>query len=171
MDRDLLADLARQDILDAGQGSRLADIATLDKLISDVRQDLRDGDMDQLAAGRIDPLMDRIEDPGLRQAVFSELKALAAVDALQDVAADIRRQRPSVDIYFDLAALRGYHYHTGIVFAASVPGHGRALANGGRYDDVGRVFGRARPATGFATDLKALMTLLPDERPALKIWL
>ena len=86
MDRDLLADLARQDILDAGQGSRLADIATLDKLISDVRQDLRDGDMDQLAAGRIDPLMDRIEDPGLRQAVFSELKAIAAVDAGDDIA-------------------------------------------------------------------------------------
>ncbi len=86
MDRDLLADLARQDILDAGQGSRLADIATLDKLISDVRQDLRDGDMDQLATGRIDPLMDRIEDPGLRQAVFSELKAIAAVDADDDIA-------------------------------------------------------------------------------------
>ena len=86
MDRDLLADLARQDILDAGQGSRLADITTLDKLISDVRQDLRDGDMDQLAAGRIDPLMDRIEDPGLRQAVFSELKAIAAVDAGDDIA-------------------------------------------------------------------------------------
>jgi hypothetical protein len=85
MDRDLLADLARQDILDAGHGSRLADIATLDKLISDVRQDLRDGDMDQLAAGRIDPLMDRIEDPGLRQAVFSELKAIAAVDAGDDI--------------------------------------------------------------------------------------
>jgi len=87
--------------------------------------------------------------------------ALAAVDALQEVAADIRRQRPALDIYFDLAELRGYHYHTGIVFAAYVPGHGQALANGGRYNDVGAVFGRARPATGFATDLKALMGLLP----------
>ena len=68
---------------------------------------------------------------------------------------------PELDIYFDLAELRGYHYHTGIVFAAYVPGHGQALANGGRYNDVGAVFGRARPATGFATDLKALMALLP----------
>lgn len=91
--------------------------------------------------------------------------AIAAVDALQDVAADIRRQRPDLDIYFDLGELRGYHYHTGMVFAAYVPGHGRALANGGRYDDVGGVFGRARPATGFATDLKALMALLPDAGP------
>ena len=87
--------------------------------------------------------------------------ALPAVDALQEVAATILRQHPGLDIYFDLAELRGYHYHTGIVFAAYVPGHGQALANGGRYNDVGAVFGRARPATGFATDLKALMTLLP----------
>ncbi|MEH6634868.1 MAG: ATP phosphoribosyltransferase regulatory subunit [Halioglobus sp.] len=91
--------------------------------------------------------------------------ALAAVDELQEVAVDIRRQRPELDIYFDLAELRGYHYHTGIVFAAYVPGHGQALANGGRYNDVGAVFGRARPATGFASDLKALMTLLPATPP------
>lgn len=90
-------------------------------------------------------------------------QALAAVDALQDVATDIRRQRPELPIYFDLAELRGYHYHTGIVFAAYVPGHGQALANGGRYNGVGEVFGRSRPATGFATDLKALMSLLPAE--------
>ncbi|MDP4789298.1 MAG: ATP phosphoribosyltransferase regulatory subunit, partial [Haliea sp.] len=64
-------------------------------------------------------------------------------------------------VYFDLAELRGYHYHTGMVFAAYAPGHGQALANGGRYNDVGKVFGRARPATGFATDLKALMALVP----------
>ncbi len=92
--------------------------------------------------------------------------AVAAVDALQEVATVILRQRPGLDIYFDLAELRGYHYHTGIVFAAYVPGHGEALANGGRYDNVGAVFGRARPATGFATDLKALLALVPmDEEP------
>lgn len=87
--------------------------------------------------------------------------ALEAVNVLQEVAVDIRRQQPDLSIYFDLAELRGYHYHTGLVFAAYVVGSGQALANGGRYNDVGAVFGRARPATGFATDLKALMTLLP----------
>ncbi|MFK8046817.1 MAG: ATP phosphoribosyltransferase regulatory subunit [Halioglobus sp.] len=92
--------------------------------------------------------------------------AVSAIDDLLNVAADIRRRLPSLDIYFDLAELRGYHYHTGIVFAAYVPGHGQALANGGRYNNVGEVFGRARPATGFATDLKALMGLLPDQEPA-----
>lgn len=98
--------------------------------------------------------------------------ALAAVDALQEVATDIRRQRAELDIYFDLAELRGYHYHTGIVFAAYVPGHGEALANGGRYDNVGEVFGRARPATGFASDLKALLALVPpvgDTRGAISM--
>ena len=88
--------------------------------------------------------------------------ALLGLDTLQQVARMIRRQQPDLDIYFDLAELRGYHYHTGLVFAAYVPGVGEALANGGRYNDVGAVFGRARPATGFATDLKALMALVPD---------
>jgi ATP phosphoribosyltransferase regulatory subunit len=101
------------------------------------------------------------------RALFADVlpNALAGVDALQEVACDIRRQRPDLDIYFDLAELRGYHYHTGLVFAAYVPGCGQALANGGRYNDVGAVFGRARPATGFATDLKALMALLPASAP------
>ena len=97
--------------------------------------------------------------------VFAEQApdALAAVDALQQVASDIRSQRPGIEIYFDLAELRGYHYHTGIVFAAYVGGHGQAVANGGRYNNVGEVFGRARPATGFATDLKAMVSLLPAD--------
>ncbi|MFT5710565.1 MAG: ATP phosphoribosyltransferase regulatory subunit [Halioglobus sp.] len=89
--------------------------------------------------------------------------AIAAIDTLADAAAEIRALHPELNIYFDLSELRGYHYHTGIVFAAYVPGHGQALANGGRYNDVGAVFGRARPATGFATDLKALMNLLPAQ--------
>jgi len=89
--------------------------------------------------------------------------ALEAIDAVADVATGMRRQRPELDIYFDLAELRGYHYHTGIVFAAYVQGHGQVLANGGRYNDVGEVFGRARPATGFNTDLKALMALVSDD--------
>jgi ATP phosphoribosyltransferase regulatory subunit len=87
--------------------------------------------------------------------------ALTGIDALQEVAYNLRRQSPKLDIYFDLSELRGYHYHTGLVFAAYVSGCGQALANGGRYNDVGAVFGRARPATGFATDLKSLMAMLP----------
>lgn len=86
-----------------------------------------------------------------------------AIDDLRAVAGEIARRYPDVDIYFDLAELRGYRYHTGLVFAAYVAEQGRALANGGRYDDVGEVFGRPRPATGFSTDLKVLLDLLPGE--------
>lgn len=87
--------------------------------------------------------------------------ALPGLDTLQQVARAIGHAQPDIDIYFDLAELRGYHYHTGLVFAAYVQGVGEALANGGRYNDVGAVFGRARPATGFAMDLKALINMVP----------
>ena len=59
-------------------------------------------------------------------------------------------------ILFDLAELRGYRYHSGAVFSAYLPGQAHAVAKGGRYDEVGSVFGRARPATGFSIDLRLL---------------
>jgi ATP phosphoribosyltransferase regulatory subunit len=66
-------------------------------------------------------------------------------------------------IGIDLADLRGYHYHTGMVFAAYHDGSHDAIALGGRYDDLGKCFGRARPATGFSMDLRQLYRLLPPE--------
>ena len=62
-------------------------------------------------------------------------------------------------VTFDLAELRGYHYHSGIVFAAYAEGYSDALAKGGRYDEVGKAFGRARPATGFSMDLREIMAI------------
>ncbi len=82
--------------------------------------------------------------------------ALAAVSELDSLGRAIATRFPEVTLYFDLGELRGYHYHTGMVFAAYAPDQGQAVANGGRYDDVGAAFGRARPATGFNTDLKLL---------------
>ncbi|NMM28840.1 MAG: ATP phosphoribosyltransferase regulatory subunit [Glaciimonas sp.] len=67
----------------------------------------------------------------------------------------------AANITIDLADLRGYHYHSGIMFAAYVPGLPNAVARGGRYDHVGEAFGRARPATGFSMDLRELARLLP----------
>ncbi|MGO1762261.1 MAG: ATP phosphoribosyltransferase regulatory subunit, partial [Halomonadaceae bacterium] len=91
----------------------------------------------------------------LAGAPASVTAALDQLDALyQGVLA-----RFDVALYFDLAELRGYQYHTGMMFAAYVPGYGHALAKGGRYDDTGRAFGRARPATGFSMDLKQLASL------------
>lgn len=82
-----------------------------------------------------------------------------ALDHLRRVADETREWLPDVPVHFDLAELRGYHYKTGVVFAAFVPGWGQEIARGGRYDDIGRVFGRARPAVGFSTDLKGLLRL------------
>lgn len=82
--------------------------------------------------------------------------ALADLVAIAD---KLAARFPSLPISFDLAELRGYHYHTGMVFAAFIPSVGREIARGGRYDNIGEVFGRARPATGFSADLKLLSAL------------
>lgn len=86
-------------------------------------------------------------------------EVLAAVDRLERTAAVVKARFPATPLHVDLAELRGYRYHTGVVFAALVPGHGQEVARGGRYDEIGSAFGHARPATGFSTDLKSLLSL------------
>jgi len=86
-------------------------------------------------------------------------ETLNALEGLCGLAQAVQRRLPETPLHFDLAELRGYHYHTGAVFAAYVAGHGQAVAQGGRYDDIGVVFGRARPATGFSADLKTLASI------------
>jgi ATP phosphoribosyltransferase regulatory subunit len=87
------------------------------------------------------------------------LAVAEAIDYVEQVALQLRRSLPDTPVHFDLAELRAYHYQTGIVFAAFAPGEGQEVARGGRYDQIGEVFGRARPATGFSADLKTLMRL------------
>lgn len=89
-----------------------------------------------------------------------------ALEQLQYLADILGERYPHIPVYFDLSELRGYNYHTGVVFAAFVPGVGQSIAQGGRYDDIGAVFGRSRPATGFSTDLKTLVSLGGDDEPA-----
>ena len=89
---------------------------------------------------------------------YPEIKAaLRALEALSERLRDVARIR-----CFDLAELRGYHYHSGVVFAAYADGWPNALALGGRYDEVGKAFGRARPATGFSMDLRELASASPE---------
>ncbi len=90
---------------------------------------------------------------------------LEAVESLEKLADAISQRYPQARLYFDLSELHGRHYHTGLVFAAFVNGYGRALATGGRYDDVGKVFGRARPATGFHVDVSAVTKLTATSDP------
>lgn len=97
--------------------------------------------------------------------ISSEIKD--CLDELQKIIELVGKRMPEVTLNFDLSELRGYHYHTGIVFTAYVPGHGQGIAFGGRYDDIGSAFGRARPATGFSTDIKTLLglgKLAPENR-------
>ncbi|MBT7952481.1 MAG: ATP phosphoribosyltransferase regulatory subunit [Gammaproteobacteria bacterium] len=86
-------------------------------------------------------------------------EVLACIDELEKIAVLAIRQIKDAPLYFDLAELRGYHYYTGFTFAAYLPGQGQGIAFGGRYDDVGAAFGRARPATGFSTDVKTIFSL------------
>lgn len=90
---------------------------------------------------------------------------LADIRQLRTIAQALSTRFPQQPLYFDLSELRGYEYHTGVVFAAYTPDHGEAIAKGGRYDDIGEVFGRRRSATGFDADLKLLLSLSGRDFP------
>lgn len=136
-----------------------------------------------LAVRQIDPMVGRALNRltqlnGAWSVVLAEAKnALAkvvtpdmqrALDRLSMISLAIERNFPHVEVLIDLSELHGYHYQTGVVFAAYVPGLGREIARGGRYDDVGEAFGRARPATGFSMDLRDLLPFFAgeEENPA-----
>lgn len=81
----------------------------------------------------------------------------SAIDYLDAVVQRVRRDSPALELFIDLAELGGYHYYTGVLFSAFVPSRGQAIAKGGRYDGIGKAFGRDRAATGFGADLRELL--------------
>jgi ATP phosphoribosyltransferase regulatory subunit len=83
---------------------------------------------------------------------------------LREIASSL--QDAGTEICFDLGELRGLHYHSGVVFAVYAEGWSNALALGGRYDEVGQAFGRARPATGFSMDLREVVAIAPPAEPS-----
>ncbi|KQR44900.1 ATP phosphoribosyltransferase regulatory subunit [Acidovorax sp. Leaf160] len=90
-------------------------------------------------------------------------KALGSVPGVSDVLADLRALASRLQhsrITIDLADLRGYAYYSGVRFAMYAPGASDALVRGGRYDEVGAVFGRNRPAAGFSLDIKQLVSVI-----------
>jgi len=99
------------------------------------------------------------------------LPAYPELTACLDALARIGRELDGdvKELCFDLAELRGYHYHSGVVFAAYAGNRPEAIARGGRYDEVGRAFGRARPATGFTMDLRELAQMAKEEQEAPRI--
>ena len=111
--------------------------------------------------GGIDTLVDACE-----QLHDAPAEVEAAIDELRAVSDVITERYPEINLYFDLSELRGYHYHTGLVFAAFAEGFGDAIANGGRYDHIGEAFGRARPATGFGLNVTSVLSLLSLTQPS-----
>lgn len=90
-----------------------------------------------------------------------ELSNVAEIGNALDELEFLVKSAGGAHVTIDLADLRGYHYHSGVMFATYVPGLPNAVARGGRYDHVGEAFGRARPATGFSLDLRELARLIP----------
>ena len=92
-------------------------------------------------------------------------KLLAGIPGAQHVLQHLKwfaAQFPQANVTFDLADVRGYSYYSGTRFAVYVPGASDALVRGGRYDEVGAVFGRNRPAAGFSLDIKQLVSVVPS---------
>ena len=112
---------------------------------------------------------------GNKSVLATASKLLPAIPAIQNALNDLTQVSAALEnldviISFDLSELRGYHYHSGIVFAAYSQGYKGPLALGGRYDEVGQAFGRARPATGFSLDLKGVVTALPPAKAVMAIY-
>lgn len=102
-------------------------------------------------------------------------KLLPPTDQIRQALNDLRKVGEhmaslGVQVCYDLAELRGYHYHSGMVFAAYAKGYAGPLALGGRYDEVGSAFGRARPATGFSLDLRGIVSAMPPAELAKAIF-
>jgi ATP phosphoribosyltransferase regulatory subunit len=107
--------------------------------------------------------------------VFAGIPAmLKRVTEIEQVLSHLQKMHTNIDFFIDLLDLRGYQYHTGLVFSAHTLVGDRVidLAKGGRYDGVGEAFGRSRPATGFSADLVqwvlvTLMETMPASRAIL----
>lgn len=141
---------AEQELFAALQGK---DLPTVRELVADVAEPVRSGllALPELYGDR--SVLDKAArvlpaDPAIAA-------ALAELERLADACADL-------PLSFDLADLRGYHYHSGVMFAAYAAGSATAIALGGRYDEVGKAYGRARPATGFSMDLREFARLSPE---------
>ncbi len=123
----------------------------------------------ELVAGLADPFRSALlalpELYGDRRVLDRAAVVLPALPEIGAALSDLRRLADALadlPLSFDLADLRGYHYHGGVAYAAYCAASPGAVALGGRYDDFGRAYGRARAATGFSMDLRELARLSPN---------
>ncbi len=108
-------------------------------------------------------IKDYLSTNSLTASINDKIKHLLALGS------KIESNFPNVNIVYDLAELKGYQYHTGVIFSAYVNSMGKEIARGGRYDEIGKAFGKYRPATGFSTDLKTLMDFYAPQLTAKKV--
>jgi len=130
------------------------DVPTLNDLTAALAEPLR-------GALRALPML--YGDVSVLDAARATLPALPAIAQALDELAFLARQVQGAEVMIDLADLRGYEYHSGVMFSAYVDGVPNAIAQGGRYDKVGEVYGRARAATGFSLDLREIVRISPIE--------
>lgn len=137
---------------------RSKDVATVSRLVNGVAEPYRSAfvALPELYGPREVLEKARRRLPSIREVDQALSQLMAIAGALED----------KVELSFDLTELRGTAYHTGLMFAVYAPGWPDELARGGRYDNVGRRFGRARPATGFSLDLRDLLRILPERDSA-----
>ena len=149
-----LLDMAK--LSDAVEDEILAALSTKDtpalrETIQGLPMRVRDG---LLALARLGGGLDVLDDA--RRVLPDDPSIHAALDSLAYLAA----RCGAAAVTLDLADLHGYRYHTGVTFAVHAPELPSAVLRGGRYDDIGKVFGRARPAVGFSIYLRDLVGLL-----------
>jgi ATP phosphoribosyltransferase regulatory subunit len=135
--------------------------ALLKKDKSDLYVLLEDADASEMVIRHLTALLEL--NGGVSVLKTAKVKLAGAPDGVQNALEELSQLSdiitttiPHLDLHIDLAEMRAYRYHTGIMFAAYIAAAGRAIAWGGRYDNIGRLFGRERGATGFSTDLKVL---------------
>ena len=168
--KDVIVDLADVRIV----RSLLAGVMVDESVLRGVHAALASKDATELAALTVDfpeasreGLMALLQLYGGMEVLDKAEIVLERTAGVRDVLSHLRwlvQRLDGVKVSFDLADLRGYSYYSGTRFAIYVPGGSDALVRGGRYDEVGAVFGRNRPAAGFSLDIKQLVAVVP-ERP------
>ncbi|MCK4742829.1 MAG: ATP phosphoribosyltransferase regulatory subunit [Sulfuriflexus sp.] len=155
--------LAKQANLDDAREAELFELLQ-SKAIPELEALLNDWSLDADVGAMLRALVDLngdvdVLDIAKKKLAGADKSVLDALENLAGIAEQLQALTPDTRLFIDLAELRGYHYHNGVMFSAYLPGKGQAIAWGGRYDNIGKDFGRARPATGFSTDLKSLIKM------------